>query len=329
MQRSRIITSFNPVAGLGGIVALAGGVGGAKLSLGLYKYLQAQEQAANLRIIVNTGDDMEYLGLYICPDLDTVMYTLAGLANPQTGWGLAGDTAAALEMLGRYGHDNWFWLGDRDIATHLRRTTLLREGATLTEATASLVKALGISCQVLPVCNEPLRTIVQTEEAGELEFQQYFVRRRAQDTVKQLYFKNSENCQPTEQVKNALANPAKVIFCPSNPYLSIQPILSVPEMRQLLEKTSAPKIIVSPIVGGQAIKGPAAKIMHSLTGAEPSALGVAQIYAGLAQGFVLDEQDAGQQAAIEALGYRVLLTNTVMQNETDKIRLAAEILQNF
>jgi LPPG:FO 2-phospho-L-lactate transferase len=309
------------------IVALAGGVGGAKMALGLYKHLQTSDETENLSVIVNTGDDMEYLGLYISPDLDTVMYTLAGIANPATGWGIAGDSANALAMLGDYGNDNWFWLGDRDIATHLRRTSLLRDGATLTQATDALCKALGIICDVLPMSDDPVRTIVQTVEVGELEFQHYFVRRRAADTVTGLYFKSIESAKPTPQVAKTLENPAVVIFCPSNPYLSIQPILDLPGMRSLLEKVSAPKIIVSPIVGGQAIKGPAARLMQTLGGEDSaSALGVARIYAGLADCFVLDKQDAAQETAIAALGYRVLVTDTIMKTDADKIRLAREIV---
>jgi LPPG:FO 2-phospho-L-lactate transferase len=310
------------------IVALAGGVGGAKMALGLYKHLQSTDEAQNLSVIVNTGDDMEYLGLYISPDLDTVMYTLAGIANPAQGWGIAGDTANALAMLGDYGNDNWFWLGDRDIATHLRRTSLLSDGTTLTHATNMLCKALGITCDVLPMSDDPVRTMVQTVEAGELEFQHYFVHRRAADTVTGLYFKGIESARPTPQVVAALENPATVIFCPSNPYLSIQPILDLPAMRALLQKVAAPKIIVSPIVGGQALKGPAARLMQTLGGENnASALGVARIYAGLADCFVLDKQDTTQEEAIAALGYRVLLTDTIMKTDADKIRLAREILK--
>ncbi len=312
----------------GKIVALAGGVGGAKLALGLYRYLQSKNRAKDLAVVVNTGDDMEYLGLNICPDLDTVMYTLADLANPATGWGLKGDTAQALQMLGRYGHDNWFWLGDQDIGTHLIRTQGLQNGKSLTQVTDEMRTALGIECELLPMCNEPVRTIVETEEVGSLPFQEYFVKRRAADTVKGLTFQGVEQAEVTDEVCHALTDPALIIICPSNPYLSIKPILSIPGMRQLIRSSSAPIVVVSPIVGGAALKGPAAANMRSLGGeTEASALGVARIYAGFAQRFVLDQVDVGQQAEIEKLAFKVLVTNTIMKDEESKIRLAQEILE--
>lgn len=312
------------------IVALAGGVGGAKMALGLYRHLQSQKRAGELTVVVNTADDMEYAGLHISPDLDTVMYTLAGLANPTTGWGIEGDTANALEMLGNYGQDNWFWLGDRDLATHIIRTQRLHEGQNLTEVTDYLRRALGIECQLLPMCNEPVRTLVQTEEAGELAFQEYFVRRQAADTVTSLTFTGVEEATIPGEVCQAFTNPSLIVLCPSNPYLSIWPILAVPGMRELLRSCSAPIVVVSPIVGGAAIKGPAARLMQTLGGEpEASAQGVAKIYAGFAQRFVLDQTDANQQAAIEEWAYKVLLTDTIMKTDEDKVRLAREILENF
>lgn len=309
-------------------MALAGGVGGAKLALGFYRYLQSRNRAKELAVVVNTGDDMEYLGLKISPDLDTVMYTLAGLANPATGWGIEGDTAQALQMLGNYGHDNWFWLGDRDIGTHLYRTQALREGKSLTRVTEEMRRALGIECELLPMCNEPVRTFVETEEAGRLPFQEYFVKRRAADTVKSVTFEGIGQSEITDEVCHALTDPALVVICPSNPYLSIMPILSVPEMRQLIKSVTCPIVVVSPIVGGNALKGPAASNMRSLSGeTEASALGVARIYAGFAQRFVLDTVDAAQQPEIEKLAYKVFVTNTVMKDDEAKTRLAQEILE--
>jgi LPPG:FO 2-phospho-L-lactate transferase len=312
----------------GKIVALAGGVGGAKLALGLYRYLQTQNRAKELAVVVNTGDDMEYLGLKISPDLDTVMYTLSGLANPATGWGIQGDTAQALQMLGDYGHNNWFWLGDKDIGTHLYRSQGLRDGKTLTQVTDEMRRALGIECELLPMCNEPVRTIVETEEAGKLPFQEYFVKRRAADTVKALTFEGVEQAEITDEVCHALTDPALVVICPSNPYLSIRPILAVPQVRQLISSVSCPIVVVSPIVGGNALKGPAASNMRSLGGeTEASALGVARVYAGFAQRFILDTVDAEQKGAIEELAYKVLVTNTIMKDDESKTRLAQEILE--
>lgn len=323
--------SKQPAQDYGGkIVALAGGVGGAKLALGLYRYLQSKNRAKELAVVVNTGDDMDYLGLRISPDLDTVMYTLADLANPTTGWGIKGDTAQALQMLGRYGHDNWFWLGDQDIATHLIRTRGLQTGKTLTQITDEMRTALGIECELLPMTNEPVRTIVETEEVGSLPFQEYFVRRRAADTVKSLTFEGIEEAELTDEVCHALTDPALIIICPSNPYLSIQPILAIPSMRKLLSSSSAPIVVVSPIVGGVALKGPAAANMRSLGGeTEASALGVARVYAGFAQRFVLDQVDAEQKSDIEKLAYKVMVTNTIMKDDESKIRLAQEILEGY
>jgi LPPG:FO 2-phospho-L-lactate transferase len=312
------------------IVALAGGVGGAKLALGLYRYLQSQGRAGELAIIGNTGDDMEYLGLYISPDLDTLMYTLGGIANPATGWGIASDSGQALTMLGRYGHDNWFWLGDGDIATHLMRTHKLAAGQSLTQITAELSQALGISCQLLPMSDQPVRTLVQTLEAGQLPFQEYFVRRRAADTVTNLTFSGAEQAIISPEVREALSGPSLIIICPSNPYLSIWPILAIPGMRGLVGSSGAPVVVVSPIVGGKAIKGPAAAIMRTFGGEDSaSALGVARLYTGFASHFVLDQVDADQQKAIEALGFKVLVTNTLMTTSEDKTRLAEEILTSF
>ncbi len=316
------------------VVALAGGVGGAKLALGLYHLTEGGASQppliGDLSIFGNTGDDLEMFGVRICPDLDTLLYTLSGIVNPATGWGIDGDTTATLEMLKRYGENAWFWLGDQDFATHLLRTQLLRSGQTLTEVTAHLRAGLGLSCQLLPMCNEDVRTLVQTDEAGEISFQEYFVHRRAQDTVKGLRFAGAEAANVTPEVIKALAFTDLIVLCPSNPYLSIWPILAVPGMREVLSGADVPIVVVSPIVGGMALKGPAAAIMQTFGGEkEASALGVAKLYAGWASGFVLDSQDAAQSAEIEALGFKTLITNTVMRTLEDKTRLAAEILEYF
>lgn len=312
------------------IVALAGGVGGAKLALGLYRHLQSKKRAGELVVIGNTGDDLDYLGLRICPDLDTLMYTLAGRVNTTNGWGLQDDTGQALNMLGEYGQENWFWLGDRDLATHIVRTHWLNEGRRLTEITEDLRRRLAIECHILPMCDEPVRTLLDTQEAGRLAFQEYFVKRHASDTVTGLTFEGAAEATISPEVSQALTNPALIIFCPSNPFLSIRPILAVPGMPELLRRGGANLVVVSPIVGGQALKGPAAALMTSLGQAEtPSALGIAQMYAGFAQRFVLDEVDADLKAEIEALHFRVLVTNTVMKTDEDKVRLAQEILQEF
>lgn len=322
------------------IVALAGGVGGAKLALGLYNLLESSDseeaeeaetpKISSLSIIGNTGDDLELFGVRICPDLDTVLYTLGGVANPATGWGIEGDSFATFEMLKRYGEDTWFWLGDRDFATHLIRTRLLREGRSLTEVTARLGEGLGLKCRLLPMCDEDVRTMVDTQEAGELPFQEYFVRRHASDTVTGLRFAGTEAASITAQVSEAIAAADLIVVCPSNPYLSIWPILAVPKMKETLSARNVPIIIISPIVGGMAIKGPAAEIMRTFGGEEiASAEAVARLYAGWAHGFVLDRQDETQAAAIEALGFKTLVTDTIMKTSEDKTRLAKEILNYF
>jgi len=303
------------------VVALAGGVGGAKLAAGLQEALPAGE----LAVVVNTADDFELWGLHISPDLDTVMYTLAGLANPETGWGVRGDTFASLEMLGRYGEDTWFRLGDRDLATHILRTARLREGRTPTEVAASLAGALGVPSRLLPMCDERVRTVVQTPE-GTLEFQEYFVRRGQRDEVLAVRFRGVEAARPTPAVREALAAAELVVFCPSNPVVSIGPILEVPGMREALAASPAPKVAVSPIVGGRALKGPADRMMFSL-GHEPSARGVARMYGGLVDGMVVDRADGGERPDVEGLGMEVLVTGTVMRDAADRARLAREVLE--
>ena len=302
------------------VVALAGGVGGAKLAAGL----QAALPPDDLSVVVNTADDFDLWGLRICPDLDTVMYTLAGLEREETGWGVAGETFAMLSMLEAYGEDAWFQLGDRDLATHVLRTCRLRAGEDLTEITAALAGSLSIPSRVLPMCDEPVATIVETPE-GPLEFQDYFVRRRQRDEVLGVRLRGIENAYASQGVSEAVAAADAVVFCPSNPVVSIGPLLAVPGMSEALTASRAPKVAVSPIVGGRALKGPADRMLRTL-GHEVSALGVARMYEGLLSGFVFDRSDEEQRDAISALGMRPLVTDAVMRDGPDRERLAREVL---
>lgn len=324
------------------VLALAGGVGGARLADGLTRTLPPDR----LTIVVNTGDDFELYGLHISPDVDTVIYTLAGLANPETGWGRAGETWTAFQTLEELGARPWFRLGDRDLATHLWRTQMLHEGLSLTEATRRLCQALGVRVAVLPMSDDPVRTMVQTDE-GELEFQEYFVRRGWQPVLRGVRFAGVEAARPTPQVLAALDAADLVVICPSNPYVSIDPILAVPGVRQALKGRPVEKrsragaslkelsgkeardrfsvVAVSPIVGGQALKGPAAKMMREL-GIEPSPVAVAQHYGDLLAGFVLDVQDADLERQVAGLGLQTLVTDTVMRTPDDRVRLARQVL---
>jgi LPPG:FO 2-phospho-L-lactate transferase len=303
------------------VVALAGGVGGAKLAAGLQEVLPA----GGLTVVVNTADDFDLWGLHICPDLDTVMYTLAGIANPETGWGIVDESFETLNMLGRYGEDTWFKLGDRDLATHVLRTDRLRSGETLTEITHRLSDALDLASAVLPMTDDPVSTVLDTPE-GRLEFQEYFVRRGQKDEVLRVELRGIEDAGPTEAVLAAISGADAIIFCPSNPVVSIGPILALPGMRKALALSRAPKVAVSPIVGGRALKGPADKMLLSL-GHEVSSAGVAAIYAGLVDGMVVDTVDDDDRAGIEAIGMRVLVTDSVMREAGDRARLASETLK--
>ncbi len=303
------------------VVALAGGVGGARLALGLARTLPP----GALTVIVNTGDDFELYGLHISPDLDTVTYTLAGLVNPDPGWGLAGDTFACLEMIGRYGEDTWFRLGDRDMATHILRTAALRRGETLTEITARLAAALGVRTKILPMTDDPVATMIITANGEKLEFQDYFVRRRWQPVVRSVVYEGAEVARLPKTVQEAVKSANAIVIAPSNPILSIDPILAVPGMRELIADADVPRIAVSPIVGGKAIKGPAAKLMREM-GMEPAPAAIAAHYNGLIDGLVFDIEDEGEKENIEASGISTLVTDTIMRTDEDKIRLAAEIL---
>ncbi len=300
------------------VVTLAGGVGGAKLAHGLAQILPPED----LTVVVNTGDDFEHLGLHVAPDLDTVMYTLAGLANPDTGWGRQDESWNFLDALGRLGGETWFRLGDRDLATHVERSRRLWKGEPLTDVTAALCTALDIRVRVLPMTDDIFRTMVQTEE-GELEFQEYFVHRRCEPRVTGFRFDGLESAFPTEQVLAALGAADALVFCPSNPFVSLDPILSLPGVRERVGRKGA--VAVSPIVGGQAIKGPAAKMLAEL-GMEVTAASVAAHYAGLLRGFVLDDVDSALKPGIENDALPVLVTNTMMRTDADRARLAQEVL---
>ncbi len=300
------------------IVALAGGVGGAKLAHGLAQILPPED----LTVIVNTGDDFEHLGLYICPDLDTVCYTLAGLANPKTGWGRANESWQAISNIERLGGPNWFRLGDQDFATHIERTRRIKEGQCLSEITRDFCKAWGIKHTILPMSDNPVRTIVETDE-GDLAFQEYFVHRRCEPRVKGFRFNGIEKAEAAPGAREAIQSADAIIICPSNPWVSIAPILAVPGLRSKME---AKKVVaISPIIGGQAVKGPAAKMYREL-GIEPSALAVAKQYEGLATDFALDKIDSHLEAEIRSLNMRTLVTKTLMKNVKDRRRLAEDVL---
>jgi LPPG:FO 2-phospho-L-lactate transferase len=300
------------------VTLLAGGVGGAKMAHGFQQVLAAGE----LTVVVNVADDFELFGLHISPDLDTVMYTLAGLADAGTGWGIAGDTHHALEMLGRLGGPTWFSIGDRDLATHVRRTQLRRGGHSLTDVTDALRTALDVPSIALPATDQPVRTTVQTD-AGELDFQTYFVARGQRDEVRGVRFDGLPGAAPTAAALDALRDAELVVLAPSNPLVSIGPVLELPGVRAAV--AAARSVAVSPIVAGRALKGPADRMLVSL-GHEATARGVARLYAGLVDAFVLDEADAAQAAEVEALGMRAVVLPTVMRSDADRATLAQQIL---
>lgn len=305
------------------VVLIIGGVGGAKLAVGVAALLSPER----LKIIVNTGDDFEHLGLHVSPDLDTVLYNLAGLANPSTGWGLAGDTFHALEAIGRAGGPDWFRLGDRDLGFNLLRTEWVRAGKTLSDVTRYLAASFDVRHPVLPMSDDALRTWVDTDH-GAMAFQEYFVRERWQPVVRRIIFKNAEAARPAPGVLPALESADLIIIGPSNPYLSIDPILAVPGIRDAIRHSPAMRVAVSPIVGGQALKGPAAKIMAEL-GVTASAYSVAAHYEGLIDGIIIDSIDQSQCAELESLGLRVAALDTMMNTSSDKIRLARQLLAWF
>jgi len=305
------------------ILALAGGVGGARLARGLADALPA----AQLTVVVNTGDDFDHLGLRICPDIDTVSYTLADLHNRALGWGLAGETWEFMGALARLGGEDWFRLGDRDLATHVERTRRLALGESLSAVTADVAKRLGIVQQIAPMSDDPVRTFVDTD-AGTLAFQDYFVRRRAAPAVRGFEYRGADSACPSPPFVQALADPSleAIVFCPSNPWLSIAPLLAMPRMAAQLRASGRPLVAVSPIIGGRAVKGPAAKIMQEL-GLASDTLAIGRHYAGLLDGLVIDSADADQRAAIERLGLRVLVSDTLMDEGPRRLALARATLE--
>ena len=305
------------------VVALAGGVGAARFLDGLTRVVAPER----VSVIGNTGDDAEIHGLHISPDLDTVTYTLAGLANPRHGWGIRGDRFRCLEALGRLGGETWFQLGDRDLATHLYRTGRLRQGATLAEIASEIAKALGVQSAVVPMSNERVRTRICTS-AGELEFQTYFVKRRARDRVAGVRFEGAERATPAPGVLEAIAEAEAIILCPSNPFISIGPIVAVPGIREALQRRRGRVIAISPIVGGKALKGPAAHMMKSMRlGAAASE--VAKLYRDFIGVFVLDEVDLGQAGKVEAIGVRPVVTNTIMRGLRERKALARVVAREL
>lgn len=302
------------------IAALAGGVGASKLLLGLYHTIRP----ANLTVVINTADDTELHGLAISPDLDIVTYTLAGIVNPETGWGVRGDTFRVLEGLRQYGREAWFNLGDADLATHIHRTALLRSGWTLTAATDAIRRALKVEARILPMSDQPVRTKIVSEEEM-LDFQEYLVKRRAEPPVKEILFQGASDSRPAPGVIESLAEAESIVICPSNPLISIGPILAVPGVRQALRDHAGKVIAVSPIVGGRSLKGPSDKMLAEL-GLEVSAAAVARLYQDVATTYVVDSRDSSQRAAVEKLGMKVVEGSTVMKTLADKKRLAQLVL---
>ena len=302
------------------ITILAGGVGGARFADGLVQAVGPE----NVMVVVNTADDFNLYGLRICPDIDTVLYTLAGIADQVQGWGIGGDTRATLHGIAAFGEEPWFLLGDRDFATHILRTYWLRNGTPLGAVVDRLRRSLGVETAIHPMSDDPVATQIDTPD-GRLAFQDYFVRRRQQDQVIGVEFEGVASARRNEAALNAINSADLVLFAPSNPIVSIGPILAVDGFREALARNRAPVVAVSPIIGGKALKGPADKMLTSL-GHETSALGVARIYAGIIDAFVIDRVDRHQSAAIEGLGIQVLATDAIMHDVADRGRLAGEVL---
>jgi LPPG:FO 2-phospho-L-lactate transferase len=317
-----IVTGERGAPGPGGVVALAGGVGGAKLAEGLQAVV-----GDGLSVIVNTADDTERHGLLVCADHDTVMYTLAGLENRELGWGLAGDSWTVMEALERYGEEGWFRLGDRDLATHIVRTERVRRGERLTVVCRELQARLGVRAAILPMTDDRVRTQVRTDD-GWLDFQDYFVRLRQAPDVREVRFAGADAAGATPEVLAAIAGASMIVIAPSNPIVSIGPILAVPGLRDALEaaRNRGTSIVgVSGIIGGKALKGPADRMLATL-GHEPTAVGVARAYAGLIDAFVIDTVDAALAPAIERLGIRPVIADTIMTDDASRARLARTVL---
>jgi LPPG:FO 2-phospho-L-lactate transferase len=304
------------------ITALAGGVGASKLLAGLYRAMPPEE----LSIIVNTGDDLELFGLYIAPDLDIVTYTLAGIVNPETGWGIAGDTFHCLDELVRYNEsERWFNLGDRDLATHIYRTEMMRRGQTLSQVAERVRLTHGVKARILPMTDTHVPTTILTDE-GPMHFQEYLVKRRAQPRVTGIRFENIEAARPAPGVSEAIMEAKAIIICPSNPLISIGPILAVPGVHSLLKETPALVAAISPVVGGTSLKGPTDRMLSQL-GLEVSATQVARLYADILDLYLIDDQDAAAQPEIEQMGIKVVVTQTVMSGPAEKLALAQTTLR--
>jgi LPPG:FO 2-phospho-L-lactate transferase len=304
----------------GKVAVLAGGVGAARLLRGLAP-LVARGQ---LTVIVNTADDDVFYGLHVSPDVDTVLYTLAGVADPVRGWGLAGDTFHALDAMARYEREVWFQLGDRDLATHVFRTARLRAGQTLSQVTAAQARGLGVHARVLPMSDDPVRTIVETT-AGRRAFQEYLVRDRARETVRALTYSGARSARPAPGVRTALAEAGLVVIAPSNPLVSIAPILAVPGIRQTLRRTDAPVVAVSPLIGGRPVKGPADRMMRAL-GVAPTPLGLADFYADVVDAMVLDNADRAYAARLAARGIATTCLDTLMRSPVRSTAVARAVL---
>jgi LPPG:FO 2-phospho-L-lactate transferase len=304
------------------ITALAGGVGAARFLTGLTKLVKEED----LTVIVNTGDDMEMFGLHISPDIDIVTYTLSDMVDDEKGWGIKNDTFQCLEALKKIGLETWFSIGDRDFATHIFRTELLRKGLKLSEVTKEIAERLGLRLKILPMTDDKFETWIKTE-TGLIHFEDYFVKRQAKDKVLGVEFVGSSSAKPASGVIDSILNADLVVVCPSNPIVSIGTILSVDGVRDALKKTSAKIVGVSPIVAGAPIKGPADQMLRCF-GFEVSAFSVAKLYQDFLDAFVIDTKDADEKERIERLGIKVTLTNTVMSSLEDKVRLAKAVLES-
>jgi LPPG:FO 2-phospho-L-lactate transferase len=303
------------------VLALAGGVGGSKLALGLSRILPPSQ----LTIIVNTGDDEIFHGLHVSPDLDTVMYTLSNLSDTVKGWGIANDTFAVLGALERYGAPNWFNLGDMDFATHIQRTHLLKKGLTLSQVTRDLCQRLDVHHLIAPMSDQPVRTIAITDE-GPMPFQNYFVQRRCEPKLQSVRFDGAASATPSPDFQRALETATALVYCPSNPIVSIGPILEVNSVRASIESFRGPRVAVSPIIGGQAFRGPAAKMLAEL-GEEISCVGIARRLTGLCDTLIIDHVDANRALDVQMIGLDPYVTNTIMENNNEKERLAHEICE--
>jgi LPPG:FO 2-phospho-L-lactate transferase len=303
------------------LTALAGGIGAAKLLKGLVKVVPEE----NITVIANTGDDIELYGLHISPDIDIISYTLAGIVDEEKGWGINGDTFQCLEMLQKFGQETWFQLGDRDLATHIYRTALMKMGLTLSEVTNKICQDLNLSVKIIPMTNNRFTTKIVTNEEY-MHFEEYLIRRSAQDKVIKIVFEGAKTAKPAPETIESISNSDVVIICPSNPIVSIGTILSVQNMRDALRQTKATIVAVSPIVNGHPIKGPADKLMRSL-GLEVSAYSVAELYKDFLDVFIIDQVDYFQKKRIEELGLQVIATNTIMKKLEEKIQLAEKILE--